>query len=146
MPLPRTHSEERAETEFTRHYQLLRRQTLGAWAIAILLMGCMLLPAFSGQGILLFLLATLSLVLFGRRFYNNAWRLAQHGTSNMDTLVALSTGVAYLYSTFNLFHPQFFLQRGLEPHLYFDAASMITAFILLGRLLEARAKHRTTHT
>lgn len=64
----------------------------------------------------------------------------------MDTLVALSTGVAYLYSTFNLFHPQFFLQRGLEPHLYFDAASMITAFILLGRLLEARAKHRTTHT
>ncbi len=138
--------EERAETEFTRHYQLLRRQTLGAWAIAILLMGCMLLPAFSGQGILLFLLATLSLVLFGRRFYKNAWRLARHGTSNMDTLVALSTGVAYLYSTFNLFHPQFFLQRGLEPHLYFDAASMITAFILLGRLLEARAKHRTTHT
>lgn len=62
----------------------------------------------------------------------------------MDTLVAISTGIAYLFSVFNLLFPDFWLSRGVAPHLYFEAASMIIAFILLGRLLEERAKQNTS--
>ena len=61
----------------------------------------------------------------------------------MDTLVAVSTGIAYLFSVFNLFFPDFWRSRGIEPHVYFEASAVIIAFILLGRLLEARAKSRT---
>ena len=62
----------------------------------------------------------------------------------MDTLVAVSTGIAYLFSLFNLFFPEFWLSRGIEPHVYFESAAVIVAFILLGRLLEERAKRGTT--
>lgn len=62
----------------------------------------------------------------------------------MDTLVAVSTGIAYTFSVFNLLFPNFWLSRGIEPHIYFEAASVIIAFILLGRLLEERAKQNTS--
>ncbi|KAA3436186.1 heavy metal translocating P-type ATPase [Rufibacter hautae] len=81
---------------------------------------------------------------FGRNFYVNAFKQARHGKANMDTLVALSTGIAFLFSAFNTIYPQFFLSRGLEPHVYFEAATVIIAFILLGKLLEERAKSRTS--
>lgn len=80
----------------------------------------------------------------GREFYINAWRQLKHGTSNMDSLVAVSTGIAYTFSVFNLLFPDFWLSRGIEPHIYFEAASVIIAFILLGRLLEERAKQNTS--
>lgn len=80
----------------------------------------------------------------GRGFFINAWRLLKHGGANMDTLVANSTGIAYLFSLFNMLFPEFWLARGIEPHVYFEASSVIIAFILLGRLLEARAKGNTT--
>lgn len=80
----------------------------------------------------------------GHEFYINAWRQLKHGTSNMDTLVAVSTGIAYTFSVFNLLFPNFWLSRGIEPHIYFEAASVIIAFILLGRLLEERAKQNTS--
>lgn len=80
----------------------------------------------------------------GHEFYINAWRQLKHGTSNMDTLVAVSTGIAYTFSIFNLLFPNFWLSRGIEPHIYFEAASVIIAFILLGRLLEERAKQNTS--
>ena len=91
-----------------------------------------------------FVLSTVVLFVFGRRFFINAWRQLRHGAVNMDTLVAGSTGVAWLFSVFNLFFPDFWLSRGIEPHLYFEAASVIVAFILIGRLLEARAKRKTS--
>ncbi|WP_210486610.1 heavy metal translocating P-type ATPase [Rufibacter aurantiacus] len=81
---------------------------------------------------------------FGRNFYVNAFKLARHGKANMDTLVALSTGIAFLFSAFNTIYPEFFLSRGLEPHVYYEAATVIIAFILLGKLLEERAKSRTS--
>lgn len=90
------------------------------------------------------LLATIVLLFFGKTFFINAWKQLKHGSSNMDTLVALSTGMAYLFSLFNLLFPEFWLSKGLCPHLYFDAVCMITAFILLGKLLEERAKKKTT--
>ena len=89
-------------------------------------------------------LATISIVLFGRDFYVNAWKQARHGHANMDTLIALSTGVAYLFSVFNTLFPSVWTSRGLESHVYFESAAVIIAFILLGRLLEERAKYSTS--
>src|SRR5690606_32412452 len=80
----------------------------------------------------------------GRDFFVNAWKQAKHGSANMDTLVALSTGIAYLFSIFNMLFANFWLQRGLEAHVYFEAAAVIVAFILLGKLLEERAKGNTS--
>ncbi|MPM37293.1 putative copper-transporting ATPase PacS [bioreactor metagenome] len=80
----------------------------------------------------------------GRDFFVNAWKQARHGSANMDTLVALSTGTAYLFSVFNMLFPQFWQSKGLEAHVYFEAAAVIIAFILLGRLLEEKAKGSTS--
>jgi len=80
----------------------------------------------------------------GRSYFINAWKQAQHGRSNMDTLVALSTGIAFLFSAFNTIYPQFWLSRGLMPHVYYEAASVVIAFVSLGKLLEERAKSNTS--
>lgn len=80
----------------------------------------------------------------GRDFYINAWKQLKHGSANMDTLVANSTGIAYLFSLFNLFFPDFWLSRNIQPQLHFESSSMIIAFILLGRTLEERAKGNTS--
>lgn len=80
----------------------------------------------------------------GRNFFTNAWKQARHGASNMDTLVALSTGVAYTFSVFNTVFPHFWHNRGLHAHVYFEAAAVIIAFILLGKLLEEKAKGNTS--
>lgn len=98
---------------------------------------------FSGQEIALFFLSTFMLVHYAKAFYVKAIRLLMHGTANMDTLVALSISASYLYSFFNLFFPSWFTSIGLQPHLYFDSVGMITAFVLMGRRLEAKAKRRT---
>ncbi len=98
----------------------------------------------SPGNVLMWALATPVLVIFGRQFFVNAWKQARHGTVNMDTLVALSTGVAYLFSVFNTLNPRFWTDRGIEPHVYFEAAAVIVAFILLGKLLEERAKGNTS--
>lgn len=81
---------------------------------------------------------------FGRDFFRNAWKQARHKRANMDSLVALSTGIAYLFSVFNTLNPEFWTARGLEPHVYYEAATVIITFILLGRLLEERAKSKTS--
>ncbi len=94
--------------------------------------------------IIMWLLATPVLVWCGRGFFVNAWNQLRHKSLTMDTLVALSTGIAYLFSLFNMLLPQVWLSRGVTPHVYFEASSVIIAFILLGRLLEERAKGNTT--
>ena len=88
--------------------------------------------------------ATCIIFGFGRNFFINAWTQLKHGSVTMDTLVALSTGIAYLFSLFNMFFPQFWISRGVHPHVYFESASVIIAFILLGRLLEERSKSQTS--
>lgn len=123
----------------------LRQTAVGALVVAVpLLLLSVFTHLFAGQEIALFFLASFSLYKYGRVFYRPALRLLKHGTSNMDTLVALSISVSYLYSCANLFFPQFFISHGVQPQLYFDSVGVITAFILLGRSLEARAKGRTT--
>lgn len=80
----------------------------------------------------------------GRDFFINAWKQAKHRSANMDTLVALSTGIAYLFSVFNMLFADFWHQNGLHAHVYFEAAAVIIAFILLGKLLEEKAKGNTS--
>ena len=84
------------------------------------------------------------LFYFGRHFYVNAWKQARHGQSNMDTLVALSTGIAFLFSLFNTLFPQALLSRGYEVYVYYEAAVVIIAFVSLGKWLEERAKSNTS--
>ena len=137
--------EEAAEAERLKQYRALRRQTAGAviGAVPVFVLSMFFMNLRWGQWVT-FVLSTVVLFVFGRRFFINAWRQLRHGAVNMDTLVAGSTGVAWLFSVFNLFFPDFWLSRGIEPHLYFEAASVIVAFILIGRLLEARAKRKTS--
>lgn len=132
------------------HNEALKQMRSNAWgalAIAIPLLVLGIIPhLFAGQEVASCFLAAFSLWKYGRLFYAPAWKLLKHGTSNMDTLVALSISVSFIYSFCNLFFPQWFISHGMQPHLYFDSVGVITAFILLGRMLEARAKHRTTNS
>lgn len=81
---------------------------------------------------------------FGRSFFLNALKQARFGKANMDTLVALSTGIAYFFSAFNTFYPEFWHTRGLHAHVYYEAAAVVITFITLGKLLEERAKAKTS--
>lgn len=94
--------------------------------------------------LIMWLFATPVVLWLGKDFFINAWKQAKYRSSNMDTLVALSTGIAYLFSVFNMLFPEFWLKRGLEAHVYFEAAAVIIAFILLGKLLEEKAKGSTS--
>lgn len=89
-------------------------------------------------------LATPIIFVFGKQFFVGAWKQLKHSSSNMDTLVAMSTGIAYLFSVFNTVYPQFWIKRGLESHVYFEAAGVIVAFILLGKMMEEKAKGNTS--
>ena len=132
------------EIRLTR-YRKIKRRTMAALLLSLPIMVIsMFFEDISSLKYVLWLLATPVVFGLGREFYINAWRQLKHGTSNMDTLVAVSTGIAYTFSVFNLLFPDFWFSRGIEPHIYFEAASVIIAFILLGRLLEERAKQNTS--
>lgn len=134
------------------HYQTLRKRTILSVIFSVLLvltgMVFMNLPVFQESlpyaNYIMWVLATPVVIIFGRQFFINAWRQAKHGSANMDTLVALSTGIAYLFSVFNTLYPEFWTTRGLQAHVYFEAAAVVITFILLGRLLEERAKSNTS--
>lgn len=93
---------------------------------------------------IMWLLSTPVILWFGKEFFINAWKQASHRSANMDTLVALSTGVAYLFSVFNTLYPEYWHHRGLHGHVYFEAAAVVIVFILLGKLLEEKAKGNTS--
>ncbi len=93
---------------------------------------------------IMWVLATPVVFWFGKDFFINSIKQAKHRQVNMDTLVALSTGVAYLFSVFNTLFPDYWLNRGLQPHVYFEAAAVVIAFILLGKYLEEKAKSNTS--
>ncbi|WP_312460231.1 heavy metal translocating P-type ATPase [Sphingobacterium siyangense] len=93
---------------------------------------------------IMWLFSTPVVLWLGKDFFVNAWKQAKHRSANMDTLVALSTGIAYIFSVFNMLFAEFWHQRGLHAHVYFEAASVVIAFILLGKLLEEKAKGNTS--
>lgn len=117
------------------------------WAIIlslpILILG-MFFMEIPYANLIMWVLSTPVVFWLGRGFFVNAWKQARYRSANMDTLVALSTGIAYLFSVFNMLFADFWQKRGLEAHVYFEAASVIIAFILLGRLLEEKAKGNTS--
>lgn len=131
-----------------RAYVRLRRRTLLSWIFALLTMAISMSwislgsTAFTNQAALLLALA--NLIFCGRRFYVSAWRQLLHKTANMDSLVALSTAIAFLFSAFNtLWGEQVWGVRGMDSPTYFDASVMIITFVLTGRLLEEKAKDGT---
>ena len=133
-----------AELAQAEHLRQLKSHTLWAMLLALPVMAiAMFFETMPYAVPIMWLLSTPVVFWLGRGFHIRAWRQLRHGTANMDTLVAISTGTAYLFSVFNMLFPGFWLARGIEPHVYFEAASMIVAFILLGRLLEERAKGDT---
>ena len=128
-----------------KHYKILRRNTIGAWALSIplALLGMVFMHMPFGNWIMM-VLALAIMVFFGRSFYVSGVRHALKGKANMDTLVALSTSIAFLFSLFNTLCPGFWLEKGLEPHVYYEASGVIIAFVLLGKLMEERAKNSTS--
>jgi len=134
--------EDKLELMRQQKYRHLRLRTVLAFALAIPMFALSFVEA-SWAHWLLCILATIVVFGLGSNFYSAAIKQARHFTCNMDTLVALSTGIAYLFSLANLLFPDFWVRHGIKPALYFDASGMIIAFILLGRLLEARAKRST---
>ncbi len=123
----------------------LKRNTLGSVVLSlpVFIIGMFFMHMPYGDWIML--VFTLPVVLiFGRSFFINAWLQLKHGRASMDTLVAVSTGIAFLFSLFNTFYPEYWTNRGLEAHVYYEASSVIIALILLGRLLESRAKNKTS--
>lgn len=128
-----------------KRYNQLKLRTIWATllSIPIILIG-MVFTDIPFANEIMWALSTPVVAWLGRGFYITAWKQAKHKSANMDTLVALSTGTAYLFSVFNTIFPSFLLKHGLEPHVYFEAAAVIIAFILLGRWLEERAKDNTS--
>lgn len=128
-----------------RYYEALKTRTI--WAVVlslpVMLIGMffMMLPY---ANYMMMILSAPVVFWLGRSYFVNAWKQARHGKANMDTLVALSTGLAFLFSAFTTVYPQFWTSRGLEPHVYFEAAAVVIAFISLGKLLEERAKSNTS--
>ena len=134
-----------AEKAAGERYRSLKRRTV--WAIALSVPVVVVGMFWMGMPYaeeFMWLLSTPVVFVLGRDFFVNAWRQFRRGSANMDTLVAGSTGVAYLFSVANMLFPGFWEARGIHPHVYFEAASVIIAFILLGRLLEARARDHTS--
>lgn len=128
-----------------KEYKETKKQLIGAgiFTLPIFIMGMFFMDWVPGYYISM-ILAIPVLFVFGRTFFINAWKQAKRKSVNMDTLVAMSTGIAFVYSVFATLFPSFFIERGVEPHVYFEAATVIITFILLGRVLEAKAKSNTS--
>lgn len=127
--------------------QLLRRMT-ASWVFAALTMGISMrwlnVGNTSAANQTMLIIALVNIAYCGRVFYVNAWRQLMHKTANMDTLVAMSTLISFLFSVFNTFWgDSFWGSRGIENHTYYDASVMIITFVLTGRVLEERAKSST---
>jgi Cu2+-exporting ATPase len=123
----------------------LRRRTFFSICLSVPLVTIsMLFMNIPYANYIMWAIATPIVVWMGRSFYINAWKQLIHFSANMDTLVALSTGIAYLFSVFNTLFPEFWHSRGLHAHVYFEAAGVVIALILLGKLLEEGAKANTS--
>ncbi len=123
----------------------LKRRTLlaGIATVPVFIMG-MFYMRWEYSPWISMILSAFIIFWFGRGFFINAWKQAKNLKANMDTLVALSTGISFIFSVFNTLYPAFWLSRGLEPHVYYESAAVIISFILLGKWLEERAKGKTS--
>lgn len=123
----------------------LRRRTFFSIALAIpLVLISMFFMNIPYANYIMWAIASPIVLWLGRSFFINGWKQLLHRSANMDTLVALSTGIAYLFSVFNTLFPEFWHSHGLHAHVYFEAAGVVIALILLGKLLEEGAKANTS--
>lgn len=138
-------AQEKQEEVQHNQYEELKKKTIAAaiLTVPVFLIGMFFMSIPYANWVMMILSAPV-LFYFGRSFFINAYRQAKHGRANMDTLVALSTGVAFIFSVFNTLFPEFWHIRGVHPHVYFETASVVIAFIMLGRLLEEKAKSNTS--
>jgi P-type Cu+ transporter len=133
-----------------REYQSLRAKVIaGAVAGIVIFAGSMShwfpwVPSFLQNNFVLWALATPVQFVLGRQFYRRAWGALKHGTADMNTLIAVGTSAAYFYSAAATIVPSFFERAGVHPEVYFDTSALIIVLILFGRMLEARAKGRTS--
>ncbi|MDD3459475.1 MAG: heavy metal translocating P-type ATPase, partial [Weeksellaceae bacterium] len=128
-----------------RKYETLKKKTFWAIILSVPLMFIgMVFMDIPYANYIMWALSTPIVFVLGKQFFTGAWKQLKHRSANMDTLVAMSTGIAYLFSVFNTLFPEFWLSRGMEPHVYFEAAGVIIAFILIGKVLEERAKGNTS--
>jgi Cu+-exporting ATPase len=141
---PETESLQDVTTAANKEIKAVRNKFIFAIVLAVIVMALSMGPDFTGKGYLLFVLATPVQFWAGLRFYKGAWGALKHRTSDMNTLIAVGTSVAYLYSAVAVFLPQLFEGARVEMGYYFDTSSMIIALILLGRFLEAKAKGQTS--
>jgi Cu2+-exporting ATPase len=139
------HVEEKVSSNQKKHYQELKKDTIGAaiLTLPIFIIGMFFMHWQPGTWISL-ALAIPVLAIFGRRFFISAWKQAKNKSVNMDTLVALSTSIAFTFSLFNTLFPEFWINRGFESHVYYEAATVIITFILFGKMLEENAKSKTS--
>jgi Cu2+-exporting ATPase len=128
-----------------KHYEEIKSRTLwsAVLSVPVVVIGMFFMDWKPGTYISMLLSAPV-VFYFGRSFFINAFKQARFGKANMDTLVALSTGIAFLFSLFNTFFPEFWHSRGIHAHVYYEAAAVIITFISLGKLLEERAKSSTS--
>ena len=131
-------------TAARREIRTIRNRFIFAAVLGLTIMILGFGPSFIGKPYLLWVLATPVQFWAGWRFYRGAWGALRHRTADMNTLIAVGTSAAYFYSMVAVLSPGLFVARGLEPHVYFDTAAVIIALILLGRLLEARARGQTS--
>ena len=125
-------------------YIALRNKLVVAWVLAVPVMALSMWGKAIWTEWAAAVMATVLLAYSGMEFYTKAWKMAKAKSANMDTLVAMSTAVAWLFSMFLLIFPDFSESHGMGHYVYFDSATMIVAFVLTGRLLEERAKNSTT--
>ncbi len=129
------------------NFKSLQRKTIGAIAISIPLMAFAMVPYLMNlpyANFIMWALATPVVMWFGKQFFIGAYKQLKHKSANMDTLVAISTGVAYLFSVYNTLFPEYWHSKGLHVHVYFETSAVVIAFILLGKLLEDKAKGNTS--
>ena len=140
-----TKQQETLEAIHAQKFQKLKTKTI--WAVILSLPVVVIGMFFMNMPYadpIMWAFSTPVVLWLGRDFFVNAWKQTKHRSANMDTLVALSTGIAYIFSVFNMLFADFWHQRGLHAHVYFEAAAVIIAFILLGKLLEEKAKGNTS--
>ncbi len=137
--------EKLADIEF-KHYHVLKQKlwVAGIFTLPVFMLSMFHIFHLEYKNWILLALSIPVIIFSGSEFYLNAWKQARHRMVNMDTLVALSTGIAFIFSVLNTIFPGIFIRAGLEPHVYFESATVIIAFILTGKFLEERSKSKAS--
>lgn len=145
LVIEKDNEEDLVEEARKKHYLEIKKRFIWSSVLSapVFLIGMFFMNLPYANWIMMILSAPV-LLYFGRSFFINAWKQARYRKANMDTLVALSTGVAWLFSAFNTIYPEFWHQRGLHAHVYFESAAVVIAFVSLGKWLEEKAKSNTS--